>query len=142
MRKMRISIFSGLALIASLSAAQIRAVPHYDPSTETSLTGTVQEVTQQVRGRMGRIHVSLATDAGWQKSWNVWPPADRNTVGLAGWEQFVLFLVAAVGALFTSLFLASLLWPTQRQMPPSEEDGVEALRRMSYLEALASRWAR
>ena len=64
MRKMRISIFSGLALIASLSAAQIRAVPHYDPSTETSLTGTVQEVTQQVRGRMGRIHVSLATDAG------------------------------------------------------------------------------
>ena len=65
--------------------------------------------------------------------------ADRNTIGLAGWEQFLLFLMGSAGALLTSLAISSLLWRPGSGPTDPVQDGVEALRYMSYWEALASR---
>jgi len=65
--------------------------------------------------------------------------ADRNTIGLAGWEQFLLFLMGSAGALLTSLGVSSLLWRPGSDPAAPVQDGVEALRYMSYWEALASR---
>jgi hypothetical protein len=73
-------------------------------------------------------------------TWFFWSD-DRNTIGLAGWEQFVLFTLGAAAALWTSLTLSSLLWSERRRpLPPA--DGVDALRHMTYWEAVASRWMR
>jgi hypothetical protein len=73
-------------------------------------------------------------------AWFFWS-GDRNTIGLAGWEMFLLFVMGAVGALWTSLTLSSLLWRPERRSPPARE-GVDALRHMTYWEAIESRWSR
>jgi hypothetical protein len=73
-------------------------------------------------------------------AWFFWS-ADRNTIGLAGWEMFVLFFLGAGAALWTSLSVSSLLWRAERRSQ-SPNDGVDALRHMTYWEALASRWTR
>jgi len=58
------TVFIGIALFASLAAAQNRASSRYDPATETNVTGTVSEVTEQTDGRMAGVHLTLAVDSG------------------------------------------------------------------------------
>src|SRR5437870_1535374 len=81
--------------------------------------------------------LSVTADIGWFFS-----VADRNIAGLAGWEQFILFVLSASAALLTSLVLASLFWRPKLPVPPDEDDGIDALRYVSYWDAMASRWLR
>jgi len=85
------------------------------------------------------VPVGLIGAAG-DLAWFFWS-GDRNTIGLAGWEMFLLFVLAAAGALWTSLSVSSLLWRAETRSPPTT-DGVDTLRYMTYWEALASRWTR
>ncbi|MFN7925490.1 MAG: hypothetical protein U0Q16_35655 [Bryobacteraceae bacterium] len=53
-----LATFAAFALVASAQ----RGMPRYDVTTETTLKGTVEEVTAHKHGRMGGRHLMLKTE--------------------------------------------------------------------------------
>ncbi len=76
---------------------------------------------------------------------------DRNVPGLEGWQLFSRFAVSAVAAVLVTLLVSSVLHARldagaiagqkYRLSPANEERGLEALRTLTYWQAL-NRWLR
>jgi len=65
---------------------------------------------------------------------------DRCVPGLEGSQVFALFLAAAVLSLIFTLSLSSLLNSSRLRGEENPEPGLDALRRMTYLQAIARRF--
>ena len=62
---------------------------------------------------------------------------DRYVPGLEGSQVFALFLAAAVLSLIFTFFLSSLLKRRRLRGEENREPGLDTLRRMTYLQAIA-----
>jgi hypothetical protein len=117
---------------------------HYLILTTLTCLGTLQCVAV-IAGRRGLLLlrppwlaalVGAATAIG--ALWWFFASGDRNTPGLAGWEQSLLFLAGAVIAMLVTVVLSSLFWRSASPRSPAGE-GLEALRDRSYWQAIAPR---
>lgn len=117
---------------------------HYLALTTLTCLGTLQCVAA-IAGRRGLLLLRppwLAAVAGIAivvgALWWFFASGDRNTPGLAGWEQSLLFLLGAVLAMVVTVVLSSLFWRSSSPRAPAAE-GLEALRDRSYWQAIAPR---